>query len=199
MSASLIVPAVEVQPRRKSFTRSDVRRMEEAGVFLGQRFELIEGDLIDKMGQNPPHRGALALVNAYLLERFPASRVLVQIPIEASRADSDRSLPEPDLTVLAESKAEYWTRHPRGDELALAVEVADSSVSSDLTVKAKLYARAGVPEYWVLDIPGRTLVVHRQPEAGQYRQVTRLGETENVSPESCREGSIAVSALLPPA
>lgn len=74
----------------------------------------------------------------------------------------------------------------------------DSSVQFDLTVKASLYASANVPEYWVLDIPGRSLVVHRDPAGGQYRSVTRLGEAQTVSPQALPGRLVAVSALLPP-
>jgi Uma2 family endonuclease len=80
-----------------------------------------------------------------------------------------------------EEKAEYAKRHPRGDELVLIVEVAESSSRFDLTVKAALYARAGVPEYWVLDVSRRMLVFHRGLQLGTYNQVTELTGQEYVS------------------
>ncbi|MFN7922356.1 MAG: Uma2 family endonuclease [Bryobacteraceae bacterium] len=181
----------------RTFTRSEVDRMENAGEFAGLRYELIEGRLVNKMGQSPQHRWSLYEIRLFLASVFEFRRILTQSPVEAAEVDAHRNLPEPDVAVLIESKPEYFVRHPRGDELLLAVEVADSSLLFDLTTKAALYARARIPEYWVLDLSGRALAVHRQPEAGTYRSIARLTEAENVSPQSCSEARIGVSALLP--
>jgi Uma2 family endonuclease len=204
--ASVLVPAESLQepaapvvlPRRKRFTRSDVVRLNELGVFEGQRYELIEGDLIDKKGQNPPHAWTVASVPLWLAKIFGGASIRGQLPIEVAREDREHSEPEPDLVVLAEPKLDYATRHPRGDELLLLIEVADTSVHFDRRVKSALYARASVPEYWVLDVSARALFVHRHPSGGNYRQVTRLSEDETVAPESRPEAAVKVSELLPP-
>jgi Uma2 family endonuclease len=186
--------AATLQPPRKRFTRREVEQMLEAGLFAGQRFELIDGDLIDKMGQNPPHSSAIRFLIAWLTKIFGAERILVQLPVEAAAAERERTLPEPDMAVLIESKADYRRRHPRGDELLLAVEVADTTVRYDATMKRDLYARAGVPEYWVLDIGGRRVVVHRTPVAGKYEQIDSVPENAAVSAGGMQ---IPVSELLP--
>ena len=98
--------------------------------------------------------------------------------------------------VLRELKDEYGQRHPRGDELELAVEVADTSVSFDLSRKAILYARAGVQEYWVLDLKRRMLIVHRQSDGAQYRLIQMLGENDSVSMQGRSETTL-VESLLP--
>ena len=103
-------------------------------------------------------------------------------------------MPEPDLAVLAEFKTDYARRHPRGDELLLAVEVADTTVRYDATMKRDLYARAGVPEYWVLDIGGRRLIVHQRLAQGKFEQIESLPENAIVSAGG---EQIPVSALLP--
>jgi Uma2 family endonuclease len=118
----------------------------------------------------------------------------MQQPIEAAPAERERSLPEPDLSVLAEIKNDYAKRHPRGNELLLAIEVADTTVRYDATAKRDLYARAGVPEYWVLDIPGRRLIVHRRLSQGQFEQIETLAESAAVSAGGVQ---IPVSELLP--
>ncbi|HEY3455641.1 MAG TPA: Uma2 family endonuclease [Bryobacteraceae bacterium] len=186
--------AATLQPPRKRFTRDEVEQMLDAGLFAGQRFELIDGDLIDKMGQNPPHSYSLSLLLACLVKIFGVERVRMQQPSEAAPAERERSLPEPDLAVLAEVKDEYRRRHPRGDELLLAIEVADTTVRYDATTKRDLYARAGVPEYWVLDIPGRRLIVHRGLMQGQFEQIDTLPESAVVSAGGMQ---IPVSELLP--
>jgi len=168
--------------------------MHDAGLFAGQRFELIDGDLIDKMGQNPPHSHALRRVHAWLIKIFGGEQIQMQQPIEAAPAERERSLPEPDFSVLAELKGEYGKRHPRGDELLLAIEVADTSARYDATLKRDLYARAGVPEYWVLDLSGRRLIVHRNLSQVKFGQIESVPADSVVSAGGMQ---IPVSELLP--
>jgi Uma2 family endonuclease len=204
--ARVLVPAEALQdaaapvvlPRRKRFTRSDVARLTDAGVFAGQRYELIEGDLIDKMGQNPPHAGTFLLVRNWLIRIFGLSAVRCQLPIEVASEDQKHNEPEPDLAVIADPAMDSFERHPRGDELLLLVEIADTTARFDRTVKSALYARASVAEYWVIDLRARALFVHRHPSGGSYRQVIRLSEDETVAPDSRPEAAVKVSQLLPP-
>lgn len=204
--ASVLIAAEALQdsaapvllPRRKRFTRSEVNRLSEIGIFEGQRYELIEGDLIDKLGQNPPHAGTVAWLLPWLTETFGVSAVRCQLPIEVAFEDQERNEPEPDYAVLAEPGPIYFERHPRGDELLLVIEVADTTVYFDRRVKSALYARASVREYWVLDVSARALFVHRHASGGSYKQVTRFAEDETVAPESRPEASVRVSDLLPP-
>jgi len=178
---------------RGDYTREEVNRMEETGELTG-RYELLEGHLIDKMGQNPPHAWSLHRMHEWLLSVFGLRRVRNQSPIEVGAKDRRRNDPQPDIAVVAEDKSEYSVRHPRGDELVMIVEVADSSSRFDLSVKAALYARAGVPEYWVLDVSRRVLVMHRGLENGAYGHRTEVAEREYISIGDFR---ILVSALLP--
>jgi Uma2 family endonuclease len=122
--------------------------------------------------------------------------IQIQAPIEVSVEDSDRSLPEPDLSVLREDKPEYDERHPRGNELLLVIEVSDSSAAFDLSRKAALYAKAGVPEYWVLELGRRRLAVHRQPDGAEYRLRQFFLESDTVTLDG-RSEIISVAALLP--
>jgi Uma2 family endonuclease len=170
--------------------------MLDAGLLNDRRFELIEGELIDKMGQNPPHIYVLRVIQAWLASLF-GERLQVQSALEAAHSDREFSLPEPDLCVLAESKPEYRQRLVRGDETLLVVEVADTSLRQDTTVKRDLYARAGVPEYWVVSIPNRELIVYRNLNSGRYREVLKLSEDAAVSMVSRPEISVQVALLLP--
>jgi Uma2 family endonuclease len=198
MSAASLLPfqsAAEALPRKR-FTREEVEKYIEAGFFDGQRFELIDGDLLDKMGQKPPHSAAIQLLLATLAKLLDIALIRIQLPIEVSGADRERSLPEPDVAVLAEPKPDYHKRHPRGDELLLVVEVSDTTASFDLTRKAALYAAAGVPEYWVLDLTRRILVVHRRPDGSTYRLLQLFSEADTVSMEG-RSDTVRVSDILP--
>ena len=181
-------------PIRKRFTREDVDRMNELGLFEGQKLELIDGDLIDKMGQNPPHAEAIPLLLEFLAIVFGLRRIRVQSPLEIASEDGIYNLPEPDLAVRTELIAGFGKRHPRGDETLLVVEVSDTSLRIDLTIKRDLYARAGVPEYWVLNLKGRKLVVHRNLKKGAYGTTTTLTSRDSVS---IGGQSIRVADILP--
>jgi Uma2 family endonuclease len=193
-----IPEAAETPPPRKRFTREEFDRLLETGVFAGQRHELIDGDLIDKMGQNPPHAYAIQLLSEWLASFLGMAIVRVQLPMHASGKDSESSLPEPDLAILRERKPEYARRHPRGDELSLVIEVSDTTAAFDQSRKSALYAAAGVPEYWVLDLPRRMLVVHREPDGVQYRHIQLYPSEESISPPG-RADSVRVADILPPA
>jgi Uma2 family endonuclease len=166
---------------RKRFTRDEVEQMAGLGLFAGQRLELIDGDLIDKMGQSPPHAGAIQFLLDCLAEVFALRRVRVQAPLEITVADRRYNFPEPDLSVLASARFPAGKRHPRGDETVLVVEVADTTLRGDSTLKRDLYARAGVPEYWVLNVKGKKLVVHRNSKQGKYSSTTVLTARDSIS------------------
>jgi Uma2 family endonuclease len=187
--------AVEPPPPRKRFTREEVEEMLDAGLSLIQRCELIDGDLIDKMGQKPPHAVAIRRILVLFTEIFGAEKILVQAPIEVAAADQKWTWPEPDIAVLATgSSLDYEQRHPHGDELVVLVEVADTTVRQDAIKKRDIYARAGVPEYWVLAIGPRRLIVHRHLTHGSYGERMLFSEAEKVSLGS---HSIPVVRLLP--
>jgi Uma2 family endonuclease len=96
--------------------------------------------------------------------------------------------------VLIERKKDYGRRHPRGDEPLLAVEVADTTARYDATTKRDLYARAGVPEYWVLDLSRRRIIVHRNLSQGKFGQIECMPQDFFVSAGGMQ---ISVSELLP--
>lgn len=191
-------PMAEIEiPPRKRFTQREIERMADHGLFEGQRNELIDGDLIDKTGQSPAHAYTIGAVMDWLAGIFGAVRVRCQLPIEAGVGDREHSLPEPDLSVLIGTRSDYRARHPGGDELQMLVEVSEESPRFDLTVKAALYARAGVPEYWVLDLAARALTMHRHPSDGEYGQTIWLSETEQADIAARPDIAVAVSSLLP--
>ena len=197
MPTAVIPLTAESAPKRKRFTRGDVNRMQAAGLFEGERLELIDGDLIDKRGQKPAHATAIRRLNAWLAKVFGVDLVQMQLPVDVAANDRELNEPEPDVTVLAENKSDFARRHPRGDEAVLLVEVADSSIRQDTVRKRDLYARAGVPEYWVLNLQDRELVVHRTPHDGRYREILTLSEGATIAPVCQPDAVVAVDALLP--
>ena len=156
---------------RVRFTREDVDKMIDAGLFAGRRLELIDGDLIEKMGQNPLTQGYPAYFRIACRGIWATARTCAR-PDGGTTAD--RSSTFPSQTWRSADAKFAGKRHPRGDEIVLVVEVADTTLRGDLTVKRDLYARAGVPEYWVLSLKGRKLIVHRR---SQKRQVCQRRNT----------------------
>lgn len=105
-----------------------------------------------------------------------------EAPIDVAPQDNPTNEPEPDLVVLVKPSREYQNANPQPGDLRLVVEISDTTVGFDLTAKAELYARAGIIEYWVVDIAARRLIVHRDPREGLYRSIAAYSEQESVSP-----------------
>jgi len=170
-----------LEPPRKRWTRQECVALETSGIWEQQHLELIEGELISKMGKKRPHANAIAVVHAWLLRVFGAQFVNSAAPIDVAPEDNPTNEPEPDLIVLSKPSREFKD-DPQPVDLRLVVEIADSTLSFDRTTKARLYARARIVEYWVVDIPGRRIIVHRDPQDGQYRSVVAYAEQEGVKP-----------------
>jgi Uma2 family endonuclease len=187
-------------PPRKRWTRAECDRLEALGVFDQQRVELIEGELIVKMSKNRPHVGVAALLTAWLIQLFGARRVNAEAPIDVAPQDNPTNEPVPDLIVLTReysASAAYASATPQPRDLALVVEISDTSLAFDLTVKAALYARAGIAEYWVLDVLGRRLIVHRDPQDGRYASATAYTEQESVAPLAAPDSSFQIRDVFP--
>lgn len=169
--------------------------MERVGL-LSERYELIDGEILSNVGQNPPHAVSVIRAILWLAGVFGGDYVLTQTTLEVSEVDRAANRPEPDVIVVRRPSDEYAVA-PAGAEARLVIEVADTTLRTDLTTKAALYARAGVPEYWVLDVTSRRLIIHRQPANGTYTEVFPRTETESVAPEAAPERPVTVSDLLP--
>jgi Uma2 family endonuclease len=169
-------------PSRKRWTRAECASLDASGLLDQQRLELVAGELIDKMGKNRPHVNALTLMQAWLQSVFGVRLVNPEAPIDVSPEDNPSNEPQPDIIVLNRDLSNFRSANPSPQDLHLVVEGADTTLNFDLTVKAALYARAGIVEYWVLDVSGRRLIVHRHPELGRYTTILVYGERENVAP-----------------
>ena len=177
-----IESSVRFEAPRKRWTRQEFAAVEEAGLLAGQRLELIEGDLITKMPKNRRHTNGLIFLQAWLIQTFGLEFINPETSIDVAPEENPTSEPEPDLIVLQRPSWEYADANPSPSDIRLVVEVADSTLSFDLRNKATLYARAGIAEYWVLDVAMRRLIVHREPGAGHYAAVAAYSESESVAP-----------------
>ena len=185
-------------PRRK-FTKAEYYRMAEMGFFEGQRVELIDGEVVLMSPQEAEHATAVELVAEILRHVFTGRfHVRDQKPLDLGEGYE----PEPDIAVVEGSPRDYSSTHPKS--AALVAEVALTSLDYDRTVKSSLYARAGIPEYWVLNLRDRRLEVFREPFPQPetpfgygYRHLTVFLPDDEVAPLCKPEAKVKVTDLLP--
>ena len=187
-------PQAAVEVPRHRFTVDDFALLGEAGVFTeDDRVELIDGDIRDMTPIGPPHASIASRLNRRLvLHVADRGYVSVQNPL---RLD-DHTEPLPDLVVARGGEDDYADRHPEARDILLVVEVADSSLRYDRAEKMPRYARAGIPEAWLVDVTGRAVSVHTEPGPGGYarEQVFRPGaEIESTTVAGLR---VAVDEIL---
>src|SRR5580693_10538652 len=129
-SALIEVPVEKVPagPSRQRWTRAECARLEASGVLDQQNLELVDGELIDKMGQKRPHVNSLTLMFAWLMEAFGARRINPNAPIDVSPEDNPKNEPQPDLIVLNRDTSHFRSANPGPQDLHLVVEVADTTL-----------------------------------------------------------------------
>jgi Uma2 family endonuclease len=148
--------------------------MGAAGI-LGEhdRVELIGGEIIVMAPIRPPHAGAVKrLSNRIKLAVGERAIVATQDPLRIDLFNE----PEPDIALLRPREDYYSRTHPAPADILLIVEVAETSLRYDREVKNPLYARAGIPEVWLVDIAGKTLWIHREPQDDRYRDLAPAGD-----------------------
>ena len=186
--------------RTKHWTRVEYERLIDLGAFRpGERLELVGGALLVREPQGGPHATAVGLVEDALRQVFGAGwTVRTQSPI----ALDEDSEPEPDLAVVPGSRRDHSRSHP--SHPALIVEVAESSLAFDRGEKGSLYARAGIADYWILNLPDQALEVYRDPVVAphaqyghRYAATTTLGPRDAVRPLAAPIAAILVADLLP--
>lgn len=186
MSAVLELP-------RHRFSRAQYEQMVEAGVFGPEdRLELLDGEVIDMAPQKSRHATAVTLVAEALRTVFgPGATVRVQLPFSLDQS----SEPEPDVAVVPGAPRDYRDEHPT--RALLICEVSDTTLAYDRGRKLAAYARAGIPEYWILDLTGETLEVCRQPRNGGYAERQIMPTDARVTPLHVPSQAIGVRDLLP--
>lgn len=188
---------LHVKPR--PFTVEEYARMGQAGVFRpDERVELIEGEILAMSPQNRPHASRTARLTTLLVRAFgDTHEIRVGLPLTLG----EYSEPEPDFAVVSLLEADRAPRHPAGADLV--IEVSDASLPFDRAEKASLYAKAGISDYWILNLRGSRLEVRRHPEPDpdslygfNYSTVEVYTAGQMVSPLAFPERSFQVSELL---
>jgi Uma2 family endonuclease len=187
--------------RTRRWTRVEYDKLIEEGVFqAGERLELLAGQLVVREPQGTPHATGIRLLTRALREVFGQDSWIVdmQLPVTLD----EESEPEPDVTVTAGDPRDFLPSHPARP--ALLVEVAEASLALDRDEKGSLYARARVPEYWILNLRDRVLEVYREPHPDPsaphgwaYLSRQSLAAGEHVTPSAAPTARIAVANLLP--
>jgi Uma2 family endonuclease len=186
---------VAVVPRARRFTVEEYHRMAEAGVFApDDHVELIEGEVIEMAPSGNHHASVVDRLNRLLVQRVGDRAIVrVQGPVRLARL---RSEPQPDLLLLKPREDFYAHAAAGADDVLLLIEVMDTSVEYDRRRKAPLYARAGITELWLVDLPAGIVDMHREPVATEYRDVRTLGRGETLSPRAFPDVALRVGDVL---
>lgn len=180
--------------RTRRFTVDEYYRMAEAGI-LGpdERVELLDGEILDLLPIGSRHAG----VTSYLANRLIRALrervlVMVQCPLRIDEHDE----PQPDIAVLKPRDDDYRGQHPGPRDAYLVIEVAESSIERDRFGKLPLYAKAKVPEFWLVDLVRDRIEVHRSPIQIAYDDITVLAPGQPISPEAFPDIVLAVGDIL---
>ena len=196
---ALLAPPPKKPPVRHRFTIAQYRALGRSGLFQNAKTILLAGELFTVPMPDPPHDTALGLTDAWVRSAFAVGHhVRSQMGFDIGTEND----PGPDLAVVVGGIRDYAATTPAA--AVLIVEVADSSLFLDTTTKTELYATAGVPDYWVIDLENRRLLVYRDPVplpsglgATAYQTHRALGPNDAVSPLALPSASVRVGDLLP--
>lgn len=179
--------------KRHRFSVADYHAMADAGILTQEdKVELLDGEIVKKMTIHSPHASCVDRLN-YLFVRSLGDRAVVRVqnPVQLD----DWSEPEPDVSLLRPKGDFYAAGHPMPPDVYLIIEVADTSLARDRFVKTPLYARAGVRELWIINLPARCIVCHRQPSSDGYREIRTIDEG-TLSPVAFPELELEIAELL---
>ena len=179
---------------RYRFTVEEYGRMGEAGVFSpGVRVELIEGEIVDMSPIGERHAACVDSLDELLRERRQRRvNIRVQNPIQLD----DYSEPQPDIAILKRRDDFYKHAHPRPEDVLLLIEVSDTTLEYDRKVKVPLYARAGVPEVWIVNLADERVEMFADPSGGAYRVTATFARDEDVQSYALRDLRLSVSEIF---
>lgn len=200
MVVELVLPTTEEEVSepysftRRYFTVEEYELLVNAGVLAGdERVELLEGELIKMSPVNLAHVLAVNRLTYLLATRLAQRAILsIQNPVRLAK----RSMPQPDVALWRLHEDDYRSGLPGPEDILLIIEVADSSVEYDRRGKSLLYARAGIQEYWIVNLPQKVLEVYRQPREGSYRSILRLTTGDTADLLAFPDVTLSVGAIL---
>lgn len=183
-----------IQLERHLFTLEEYERMVESGGFHEDaRIELIRGEIVDMAPIGVRHEACVTRLTTLLVRKAADSAIVwsqnsIRLP--------GHSRPQPDVSLLRWRDDYYEGRRPVPEDVLLVVEVADTSLTSDRQVKAPLYAQAGIPEYWIVNLRDNVIEVYAEPVEGAYKQSRRAQHGEAFPLPGGLEDTLSVSDIL---
>ena len=191
---TLVEPQVQTKPTRRRISVDEYHAMGEAGILgLEERVELIDGEIITMSPIGPEH-GASVDAGTYFLVSLIGNRAIVRV--QGNVRLDEYNEPEPDFALMKWRDDFYRHQLPGPDDVLLIVEVSDTTLSHDRNVKLPLYARFGIPEVWIANIPARVVEVYRDPVDGEYTNSRVYRPGELVSPLAFEDVEIPVSQFI---
>lgn len=178
---------------RGPFTVESYQRLAELGVLRADdRVELIAGQVVAMTPIGDGHASCVRrLHDLFARHALDLAIIDVQNPVVLGRHDA----PQPDVAVL-KRRGDGYPRHPRAADILLVIEVADTTLAYDRDVKIPLYARAAIPEAWLVDLSAERMAVHREPQAGSYAHVRSAGPGAILTPLHLPDVALAVTDIL---
>ena len=179
---------------KRWITADEYERMGEAGIFpRDARLELIGGEIFETSPIGSAHTGCVKFLSGLLHRLFGGTLIVsVQDPVRLN----DFSEPQPDVALLRRREDFYRGAHPTAADVLLAVEVADTTVITDRSVKVPLYARSGVPEVWLVNIPGGQLEIYSEPSGDSYLRSEVFGREAEALSHTVEGLAVSVEGLL---
>lgn len=178
----------------KLISIDEYEHMIEAGIFSeDERLELIKGEIVKMAAIGIPHEACVRRLS-FLLHQLLGKNA--HVSVQNCIRLPDNSQPEPDVALLKWRDDFYSSRRPTAEDVFLIIEVSESSLKYDRSVKARMYAEAGIPEMWIVNLPDAVLEVYSSPEAGAYRSIRRVGRGESLSLPGGLGGAVAVNDIL---
>lgn len=183
-----------VSAELRSLSVQDYHTMVATGILAAdERLELIEGQIYRMAAKGTAHSAAVTRIDR-VLSQLLADRALLRLqdPVTLDQF----SEPEPDIAVVRHDPIDYEDHHPTPAEIFWLIEVADTTLKRDRELKAPLYSKANIPEYWILDVQTRCLWVFRNPTANGYQTESRLTETDTIAPLAFPDCEIQIWEFL---
>ena len=169
----------------------EYHQMISTGLLVSKQVELLEGEIIKMSPEGIPHSYTNDSVADYLREKL---RGLAKIK-ESHPITLDNSEPEPDIAIVRLPETIYRHHHPYPEDIYWLIEISNQTLKKDLEEKAKIYARNGIREYWVIDLVNKVLIVHTKPKGDSYTQIQKY-KTGIINPLSFPDIDIALEELL---
>jgi Uma2 family endonuclease len=184
----LEVPAIDPD-RVRRLRVEEYMQLAETGVFDDEKVELLDGVVVKMTAQGPRHMELVTFLTRLLARRLPDDYAVVP---QCTHRLSEYSAPEPDFAIVTARSV----RAHASETAAWLVEVAESSIRKDLGLKARLYAAAGVTEYWVIDANVDAIVIHLDPSPDGYRTITTHGRFARLAPRAFPALDFSLDELL---